>query len=233
MNRVFSSLGPWMGTGVFLAVAAFLVAGSGVLPGTVVYADSIIGPNLMVTSPPTGDLFSNSGGGGCGGGALNVTTVTLDTSATNPGVTVTRSIPCLETFSSAGPPVSKTGSIGLAALNGYQIEDISASFACGVTGGLSLSITFNSLTLNCPSELTPDALGLVSGHTTFSPTTTLTDTITLSGSAVSAGSFTFKTISENFSLLAPTPVPEPSTLSLLFPGLVGLAALLRKQFLRR
>jgi hypothetical protein len=39
----------------------------------------------------------------------------------------------------------------LAGLNGLLIDDLSASITCGVTGGDSLSLSFNSLTLNCPS----------------------------------------------------------------------------------
>jgi PEP-CTERM motif len=230
MNRVFPSLGP--GRGVLLAVTAFLVAGTGLLPGAAVYADSVPGPTLEVVSAPTGDLFSQHGGGGCGSFGQNMNTVTFDTSATNPGVTITRSIPCSISFAAA-PPVSQSGSVELAALNGYQIEDISGGFLCGVTGGSSLSISFNSLVLTCPQEQNVGDVGPATGPSdiTFAPVSTLTDTVTLSGTALGPGSFTFTSISENFSLLAPTSVPEPNTLSLLFSGLVGLAGLMRKRLL--
>lgn len=197
-------------------VAAFLIMAGGAIPGAIVHADTL-GPNLEVVSI-TGDLFS--GTGPCLGG-----TSTVDTSATNPGISFTGiPTPC------AGFSSTQSATISLAALNGYEIEDISASATCGVTGGDTLTLTFSSLVLTCPTETTVGTTStLPTLDVTFAPTTSLDEIITLSNTFTPGGSSSLSAFSFNVSLVA---TPEPNTLTLMLIGL-GLAFLMRKRIALR
>jgi hypothetical protein len=202
--------------GTATVLLGFLLAASGALPGAVVRADNLpvcgtagtpcaLGPNLEVVS------ITLPSSGPCAGGTLS-----LDMSATNPGLSF--SGPTSTTCEPVSGTVTET--ITLSALNGYQIGDLSMSAICGVTGGNSLIISFGSHTLPCPTG----AIGAVSDDVTFSPVSNQTFTFTLSNTAVAGGSSSSSLVAENFSLVAP--VPEPKSLVLMLVGLGALAFVL-------
>jgi hypothetical protein len=210
----------------FLLLAAgvltFFVSASGVLPGAVVHA-STLGPNLDISG--TGSF---TGSAGC----PFTPTLTLDTSATNPGFKVS-SNPVL-TCTLAGT-LSGTETLTFTGLNGYEIDDFAASLTCGVTGSDTAGVTFSSLgTLTCQSESNVGDTTTVSEGITFSPVSSKTQTLTLLGSSGSgASSISFDSFSFHISLVPPSAVPEPSSLLLLCTGLVGLAGMTRRGLLRR
>ena len=195
--------------GTAIVLLAFLVAASGALPGAVVRADNLpacgtggtpcaLGPNLEVVS-----ITLPSSSGPCAGGTLS-----LNTSATNPGLSFTGiPTPC-QPFSG-----SVTETITLSALNGYQIEDLSVTATCGVTGGNSLIFSFGSHTLGCPTG----AVGTVSDDVTFSPVSNQTFTFIVSNTSVTGGRSTLSSVAENFSLV--TSAPEPSSIVLMLVGI--------------
>ena len=219
-----------IGVAAAVAVLALLVVGSGmVLPSAVVYADSTcgssggppctLGPNLELISATKGN------GLGCGGAGA---TITADTSATDPGFTITSNIPtgCTKTTS-----VTSTLTLALSALNGFSIGDISGSVTCGATMGSSVTVSIDGFTVPCPTE-PAGATGTGSlPDSTITPTTSLSDVITISEVIAPGGSATVISGSQNFSLIAPTVSPEPGSLSLLLLGLVGLP-FARRRFAR-
>lgn len=229
MSLAKPKFGPCFAVILAFAIVAFLVVGSGALPTAVVHAGPLlpcttspapctIGPNLELINV-TGALFS--GTGPCTGG-----TETFDTSATDPGFSFTDiPTPC------AGFSSTQSGTVSVSALSGYQIEDFTGADTCGVTGGDSLTFSALSIVLTCPSETTVGATGTVSGNATFTPVTSLAETVTLSNTFTSGGSSSLSTAALNWSLLAP--VPEPSSFTLLFAGLIGFACISRRRLLRR
>jgi hypothetical protein len=224
-----------IGVAAVVAVLALLVAGSGmVLPSAVVYADTTcsdtsglpctLGPNLEVTS------FSKGSGLGCGGSGA---TITADTSATDPGFTITGNTPCTNTNNGASSEViTSTLTISLTALNGFSIGDISASFTCGAAGGALVAVDFfGNFGGSCPSEAAGATGTLDLGELTITPTSTLSDVITITETIFPGQSATISSGTLNYSLLAPTVAPEPGSLSLLLLGLVGLP-FARRRFAR-
>lgn len=201
--------------GTATVLLGFLLAASGALPGAVVRADNLpvcgtagtpcaLGPNLEVVS------ITLPSSGPCAGGTLS-----LDMSATNPGLSF--SGPTSGTCEPFSGTVTET--ITLSALNGYQIGDLSVSATCGVTGGNSLILSFGSHTLPCPTG----SLGTVSDDVTFTPVTSQTFTFGVSNT-FTGGSSSLSSVSQNFSLVAP--VPEPSSIVLMLVGIGALAFVL-------
>ena len=223
--------GRWFSLGLAFGIVVLLVAASGALPGALVHADGLLGPNLDVisSSGPTGN--GSGSGAGCGG---SPSTVVFDTSATDPGVTVTGT-PCVTTGTGTGS-FTKTITSSVAALNGYEIGDLSGSVTCATTGAFSLNLSFSgsfgSLTLNCPTltlqeftALTISTIPTVPGEITFPTVLSGTETAMLTGTGTGSGGAVFDGFSYNLSLVPPTPTPEPSSLVLLSTGLLGLVVL--------
>jgi hypothetical protein len=232
-------LGPRFAPILAFGFVVLLVAASGALPSAVVHADSLLGPNLDVisSSGPTGT--GSGSGAGCGGAP---STVVYNTSATDPGVTVTGT-PCVTEGTGSGT-FTKTISSSVAALNGYEIGDLSGSVTCATTGAFSLNLSFSgslgSLTLNCPilsstdfAALTASTIPTVPGEITFPSVLSGTETVMLTGTGTGTGGAVFGGFSYNLSLVPPTATPEPNSFLLLCTGLVGLAGMTRFRLLRR
>ena len=214
-----------IGVAAAITVVALLVVGSGmVLPSAVVYADSTcsdssgfpctLGPNLELTS------VSKGNGLGCGGSGA---TIAADTSATDPGFTITGNTVCTKMNTGSAPEtVTSTLTLALSTLNGFSIGDISGSITCGVTAGSSVTVSIDGFTVHCPTEMAGSTGTVSLADQTITPTTSLSDVITISESIAPGGSASVSAGSENFSLLAPTTAPEPGSLSMLLFGLVGL-----------
>ncbi len=219
-------------SGVLLAVCLALGIAAWTLPGTVRVAHADANPPCSASSPTfpctvggtlevlslSGNLFvsgggGGGGGGGCGGGGA---TATIINDPLNPGFTLMGNSPC--TFAASGTPVtfSRSEDIGLASVSGLAtIEDISASITCGASGNATLSLTFStpgggSVVLNCPHKASAGAVGTVSGHATFTPVSSFTETITLSGSGTTSNDIA--TLS-GFTLQASIGVGSPSTIT--------------------
>ena len=219
-------------SGMLLAVCLALGIAAWTLPGTVRVAHADANPPCSASSPTfpctvggtlevlslSGNLFMSGGGGGGGGGGCGGggATATIINDPLNPGFTLTGNSPC--TFAASGTPVtfSQSSTIGLATVSGLAtIEDISASITCGASGNATLSLTFStpgggSVVLNCPHKASAGAVGTVSGHATFTPVSSFTETITLSGSGTTSNDIA--TLS-GFTLQASIGVGSPSTIT--------------------
>jgi hypothetical protein len=215
-----------------------LVAISGAFPSAVVRANNLptcgsgsgqpcVFGNLEVLSL-SGNLFEKhtGGGSGCDANGQGGANLAVDNSnPLNPGYSITAKSPC--THTGVGT-FSQSETIQLAGLNGLLIHDLSASITCGVTGNDSLSLSFNSLTLNCPTEKNPEDFGTVSGHITFIPGSTLTETITLTATGFLEDFLIIDSMSNNISLVRASTAPEANTIFLLCAGLVGLLGTRRR-----
>jgi hypothetical protein len=190
-----------------LVILAFLIAVSGALPGGLAYADTLLGPNLDITSI-TGPL--TTGTFACVGG-----TQTINPSPTSPNLTITGIGACSDTT------ISQSETISFVTLNGYAVQSFGGSLTCNVTGGDSLILTSSvGISLTCPTQTTA---GTVSGTFTYpTPVTSGTFTITLSNTYASGGSSTLSGSEYLFQLVN---TPEPSSLLLLSIGLLALLGL--------
>jgi hypothetical protein len=209
---------------VAFGIVTFFVAASG---GTALADADTLGPNLQVVSQsgPTGS--GGGSGSGCGAGG---STTTYDTSATDPGVTVTENNPCI----GAGiGTFTETITSSVAGLNGYEIGDLSASVTCGVTSGASMSLALSgslgSLVLDCPvisSDSSP--VPTVAGEVDFPPVSSGTLSIVLAVTGTSADSaFVFDGFTTNLSL-----TPEPNSFLLMCTGFVGIVGMARRRVRR-
>ena len=165
--------------------------------GASVYPCAIAG-TLLVVSAPTGTLFG--GGGGGGGGA---TTAALIEDPQNPGFELTATPPVQSVGPGVGGLQSLSETFNFATVSGQQtITGGSASITCGVTGAAAYSLTLSAtgppLVLHCPSFSTPGTTANVTGQISFGPVSTLTATLTLTGTAatgndtVSLGGFSIQ-----------------------------------------
>ena len=207
-----------------LMLLVFLAAGGGAGSSSVAHAQGVpacgaagttpcmLGPNLEVISL-TGTLFS--GTGPCVGG-----TSSFVASPTSPGFSATGiPTPCAA-FSS-----TQSETFSLVAMNGYEIDGISVSGTCGVTGNNSLTLSassspVNSVTVTCPEESSVGATATVSNQLAFTPATNLTATITASNTSTVGGSSSLSALSWYFLLsqaigtcTTPNPNPNPNPAS--------------------
>ena len=168
----------WMLTGA----AAFALAPPCNFTGGSTYPCSIAG-TLVVVSPPSGNLFSGGGGGGGGGFAFSGI---LDPQ--NPGAALKLATPLQAIGPGQFGPFN--GVFNLATVSGQPtIRGARGTFTCGVTGNASLSMTLSgpggSVVLNCPEVAAPGTAVTVAAQVAFAPVSSLTTTITISGTAPS------------------------------------------------
>jgi uncharacterized protein (TIGR03437 family) len=116
-------------------------------------------------------------------------------------------------MSAAGPlQISNAGTLNVASANGQPIlTGLSASATCGVTGNASASLTIaaggSTLTLTCP-KIVGGVLSTINGQISFAPTTSVTETITLSFAAPTfQDAVNFASYSVQTSIPSATPIP--------------------------
>jgi uncharacterized protein (TIGR03437 family) len=169
-----------------------------------------IGGSLYVNSA-AGNLFGGSGGGGGGGGAGNNTTFVNDAQA--PGITLTLKSPLEPT----GPAQQMfSGTLNLATVSGQPtLKGVRASVTCGVTGNAtgSMAVTIQGVvtTLTCPKTATPGVALPVFGQASFTPVSSVTESITLSLSAPSPNdtvTFSGYGLVESFAGTAPSVIAD-------------------------
>jgi hypothetical protein len=210
---------------LFVAVmACFALAISGA--GTGAYADTIVG-NLDVQS----FTVTHSSGGGCGN---PFTESTISSNPLNPGFELTASPVCELTATTGGTGTADLSLVlHLAGLNGYTIGDLSFSTACGIVGGtaswnIDPGLAGDSpLSVPCDTQSSPGTTVSESGEISFTPVSALTETITVNGTIETGGTVSIASIANQFSLVAPTAVPEGGSFlayfSLSLLGLFGFA----------
>jgi hypothetical protein len=172
-----------------------------------------IGGTLLVLSAPSGLAASNGSGtiGGFGSGSFI-------NNPQNPGFTLT----AVSALQGHGPQLpSASGTFNLATVNGQAgISGASASITCGVTGAAAFSLTLSTpgdpLVLNCPNFATPGTTETVTGHVAFSLQSSLSMTLTLSGTTHSVtDTVTLNTFSAQAQI--PSPVSDPFSATLFVP----------------
>ncbi len=152
------------------------------LPKGGTYPCSIAGS--MLVNSLGGNLFGGGGGGGGGLGAGTGTTFIND--AQSPGVSFNFT---KAAFQSSGPLQDLfNGTLNLSTVSGQAtLKGGRASITCSVTGNATASMTITTpggvSTLNCPKTSTPGVAVTVVGQATFTPVSSLTETIAISFSA--------------------------------------------------
>ncbi|HET9402609.1 MAG TPA: PEP-CTERM sorting domain-containing protein [Candidatus Acidoferrales bacterium] len=243
MRKLCVRYGCWMSFGISAAIVVVLVLASGAAPSAVVHAAPLpactgsnipcaIG-NLEVLSFDTGTLF---GGGGSGGGCGMGSTITILNDSNGDGFRLSGfggNVTCVLT-SITGGFTTGSASVTVQGINGFLIDDAFATFNCGVTTGSSAGLTFDPglgptsvISIPCPT-LAVGSTALETGHVTFTPTGTLAETFTLSGTFLTGGNLSLQEFSLQASLV-PAPTPEPGMLVMFGSGLVGLAAAIRRR----
>jgi hypothetical protein len=154
-----------------------------------------IGGTLLVLAKPGIAIDGGSGGSNGGGSGSFIN------DPQNPGFALTGFVP----LQAHGPLLaSLSATFSLASVSGQpDISGASASIACGVTGAATYNLTLSTpggpLVLNCPNVAAPETTMKVSGQIGFSPLSSLSITLTLSGTATSGtdtvaiGSFSAQT----------------------------------------
>ena len=245
MSRVRIGLRWLVSFAVGSAVVFFLIGASATLPTAtgVVYANPIPACGTAgVTCVGNAEFFNfgdfpQGNGGGCGHGA----TLTILNDSLGVGFELSNiggnAVCTLSSTSSLPGTASISASIEVAGINGYLIDGINGSMSCGisgsvVSGGLTLDPGLgagSAATVSCP-QLPLGSTMLETGSSTFTPTAVLTETITLSATGIGGpGALSIQSVSDQFSLLPPSSVPEPGTLVLFAAGVIGLLATTRKR----
>jgi hypothetical protein len=141
-----------------------------------------VGGTLLVLGKPSGLVIS--GGSGVSGGTGGASFIN---NPQNPGFTLTAITP----LQGQGPQLPSLGAtFNLATATGQPtITGASASITCGVTGSVAFNLTLTTpgdpLVLNCP-KVAAGATMTVTGQVGFPAVSSLSMTLTLSGTALSA-----------------------------------------------
>lgn len=187
-----------------------------------------IGGTLLLPTAPTGNLFGGGGGGGGGGGNGGANSWFL-TDPTNPGFALEGNKGNLLTGTGPGQ-INYQEVISENYINGAQGKGASASITCGVTGAATLSLSLTTpagpIVLNCPKVASLSSLETVIGQASFAPVSSYATTVTISGSAPTAGDsaalfgFSFQTSMSGVSSAIPQSgvVPIDGTVSVVQSG---------------
>jgi hypothetical protein len=238
MKRICTGLGPWGSLAAGFAMALFLIGASAALPT----ATSVLHADPTPACTATGatcignveffNFVSFPSGSGSGGGCGHGATLTLLNDSHGAGFELSGfgGNPTCTLSTTTGGSFSTSASVEVAGINGYLLDDIYGAFTCGISGGVTSGVgtldpglgAGSVVSISCPT-LPLGSTMLETGHSTFTPTDLVTETITLTGSADGAGAISLASFSDQFSS---SPVPEPNTLVLFGAGLIGLGLIL-------